>query len=177
MNLLDYAKFFIDLVGVFTTIFAVLIFIWGVISWIIGAYPIFYRIGFGRWSRKITIAANDDMYNVLKIDLVDTGIFREKNIAPRVVANSSFAKIKEASLVLVHYQSFTEDEIKTILSYKKSHAGFIFYFPEFSPPNHVISPAMMKIINNEQFTTVVNMRGRLMNDIVTTLLSTGYEKR
>ena len=175
MEFIDFARIFIDVVGISTTIFAILIFTWGIISWVIGAYPLFYRIGFGRWSRKITIVANGDMYNTLKTDLVDTGIFREKNISPQVT-NQSFSKIKKASLVLVHYQSFTEDEIKIILSHKQPHSGFVFYFPEFSPENR-IPPEMMKAINNEQFTTIVNMRGRLMNDIVTTLLSTGYEKK
>jgi len=176
MNFINFVQIFIDIVGIFTTVVAILIFIWVIISWIIGAYPIFYRIGFGRWSRKITIAANSEMYNTLKTDLVDTGIFREKNISPQIT-NQSFSKIKKASLVLIHYQSFTEDEIKTILSYKQAHSGFVFYFPEFSQPDNIIPKEMMKAINNEQFSTIVNMRGRLMNDIVTTLLSTGYEKR
>lgn len=175
MNLLNYLKLFIDIIGVLTTLFAITLFIWAIISWSMGVFPLFLRIGFGRWSRKIRIAAGDEAYGSLKTDLIDTGIFREKNIDQ--ITNKSLAKIKNSSLVLVHYQSFSEEEIKTILSYKKSSAGFVFYFPEFSPPENVISKEMMKIINNEQFTTVVNMRGRLINDIVTTLLSTSYEKR
>lgn len=173
---MDFLRLFIDIVGIVMTVFSVLLLVWAAISWALGIFPIFYRIGFGRWSRKIMIVADLNMYNILKTDLVDTGIFREENILPQVTS-TSFAKIKEASLVLVHYQSFTEDEIKIILSHKQSNAGFIFYFPEFSPPSNAISQDMFRTINNEQFTTVVNMRGRLMNDIVTTLLSTSYEKR
>lgn len=175
MNLLNYLKLFIDVIGVLTTLFAIALFIWAIISWSMGVFPLFLRIGFGRWSRKIRIVASDEAYGSLKTDLIDTGIFREKNIDQ--ITNKSLAKVKNSSLVLVHYQSFTKEEIKTIISYKKSSAGFVFYFPEFSPPENVISKEMMKIINNEQFTTVVNMRGRLINDIVTTLLSTSYEKR
>lgn len=175
MNLLNYLKLFIDIIGVLTTLFAITLFIWAIISWSMGVFPLFLRIGFGRWSRKIRIAAKNETYENLRTDLIDTGIFREKNIDQ--ITNKSLAKIKNSSLVLVHYQSFSEEEIKTILSYKKSSAGFVFYFPEFSSPENVISKEMMKIMNNEQFTTVVNMRGRLINDIVTTLLSTSYEKR
>lgn len=175
MNILEFTRLVIEIVGAFTTVFAILLFVWAVISWFMGVFPLFLRLGFGRWKRKIAIVASDEKYSSLKSDLVDTGIFREKNIYP--IKSDSLAKIKEATLALVHYQSFTEDEIKTVLSNKKSNAGFIFYFPEFTPPTTIISPAMMKLINDQQFTTIVNMRGRLVNDIVTTLLSTSYDKR
>lgn len=175
MNLLNFLTTFVNIVGALTTVFAVCLFIWAVISWILGVYPLFLRLGFGRWARKIAIVANDNMYSTLKTDLVDTGVFREKNIYQ--IKEEALSKVKETTLALVHYQSFTEDQIKTILSNKKSNAGFVFYFPEFTPPSVVISQEMMKAINNQQFTTIVNMRGRLINDIVTTLLSTSYDKR
>lgn len=166
---------FINMVGFLTTVFGIILFIWAIVSWFLGVYPLFLRLGFGRWSRKIAIAANDDMYSSLKIDLVDTGIFRDKNIYQ--IKENALAKIKDATLVLIHYQSFTEDQIKNIILNKRSDSGFIFYFPEFTPPTTVIPASMMKEINNQQFTTIVNMRGRLINDIVITLLSTSYEKR
>jgi hypothetical protein len=113
-------------------------------------------------------------FSSLRTDLVDTGIFREKNIYQ--IKGNTLSKVKEATLALVHYQSFSEKEIEAILNNKKSNAGFIFYFPEFVPEQNVIPVETVKLINNEQFTTIVNMRGRLMNDIVTTLLSTSYDK-
>jgi len=175
MNLLNFLTTFINIVGALTTVFAICLFVWAVISWSLGVFPLFLRLGFGRWNRKIAIVANDDMFSSLKTDLTDTGVFREKNIYQ--IKADTLSKVKESTLALIHYQSFTEDQIKTILSNKKSNAGFIFYFPEFTPPSVVISLEMMKAINNQQFTTIVNMRGRLINDIVTTLLSTSYDKR
>lgn len=174
MNTAQFAEAFINIVGMLTTVFAIALFIWAVISWLLGIFPLFLRLGFGRWARKIAIVASDEKYSSLKADLIDTGIFREKNVYQ--IKNDSLAKIKDANLVLIHYQSCTEVDLRTILANKKSHAGFIFYFPEFTPPATVIPPDMMKDINNQQFTTVVNMRGRLINDIVTTLISTSYDK-
>ena len=172
--MVSFIKSLLDIVGLLTTLFAVLLFFWSVACWVMGIYPLFYRLGFARWSRKITIVADDAMYSTIKSDLVDTGIFREKNIS--LVKSDSLAKIKQASLVLVHYQSLSEDQVKTLISYKKLNAGFIFYYPEFTPTAK-IPDDIMKLINNEQFTTVVNLRGRLMNDIVATMLSTSYDKR
>ncbi len=165
----QFAQSFIDVVGVLTTVFAIALFIWTIISWCLGVFPLFLRLGFGRWIRKIAIVANDEKYASLKSDLVDTGIFREKNIYQ--IKNDALAKVKDATLALVHYQSFTEAEVNVILANKKADAGFIFYFPEFTPPATVIPLNMMKAINNHPFTIIVNTRGRLINDIVTTLLS------
>lgn len=175
MTFIQFLELFINGVGMLTTVFAICLFIWAVASWFLGVYPLFLRIGFGRWTRKIAIAANTEKYASLRADLLETGIFREKNIYH--IQNDSLAQIRVATLVLVHYQSFSEPEVKTILENKKTNAGFIFYFPEFTPPTTVISPEMMRAINNQQFTTIVNMRGRLINDILVTLLSTSYEKR
>jgi len=175
MTLTTFLQLLINIVGVGTTIFAICLFIWAVISWCLGVFPLFLRLGFGRWSRKIAIISNNEKYTSLRTDLVDTGVFREKNIYQ--IKGDTLSKVKEVSLALVHYQSFSEEQIRTILANKRSNAGFIFYFPEFTPPTTVIPADVMKEINDHQFTTIVNMRGRLINDIVTTLLSTSYDKK
>lgn len=165
---------FLELVGLVITAYSVIVFFCALVSWILGVYPLFLKLGFARWTRKISIVADDGMYNALKADLVDTGVFRAKNIFQ--INHGSLSKIKESSLLLVHYQSFSEEEIKKMLSYKKHNAGMVIYFPEFSRQNQ-IPDEMMKLINNELFTLTVNFRGRLINDIVVMLLSTGYEKK
>jgi hypothetical protein len=146
------------------------------VFWFLGIWPLLRRLGFGRWARKIAIVANNEIYNQLRKDLIDSGIFRESNIYP--ITSKSLAEVKERDLLLVHYQSFSEDEIKTILGNKKSRAGMVFYYPEFSPSNGKRIPDdMLKQISNKENTTLVNFRGRLLNDIITTLITTSYEKR
>ncbi len=168
-------RLILEIIGGIFTIVSVAIILSAIVGWIIGVYPLFLRLGFGRWSRKIMIAGSDEKFNSLKSDLVATGVFRDKNISQ--ISKQNLAKLKDCNLVLVHYQSFSENEIKTILSNKKAGAGFVFYFPEFCSPNHVIPKEIVDLINNEQFTTVVNMRGRLINDLLVMLLSTSYEKK
>lgn len=146
------------------------------VFWVLGIAPLLWRLGFGRWTRKIAIVAKTEDYNQLKKDLVDSGIFREGNISQ--ISSKSLAEIKDRDLLLVHYQSFSEQEIKTILSNKKSRAGMVFYYPEFSNKRgKKISDEMFKQISSKENTTVVNFRGRLLNDIITTLITTSYEKR
>lgn len=145
------------------------------VFWILGIAPLLWRLGYGRWIRKITIVAKNEVYNQLKKDLVDSGIFRESNISQ--ISSQSLAEVKERNLLLVHYRSFSEDEIKTILANKKSCAGMVFYYPEFSSKKgKKISDEMFKQISSKENTTLVNFRGRLLNDIITTLITTSYEK-
>jgi len=167
--------FFIIFGGITATLIIV-----GVLSnflfWILGIAPLLWRLGYGRWVRKIAIVARDEHFNSLKNDLVDSGIFREKNISQ--ISPQHLSKIKDHYLLLVHYQSFAEDQMKNILNDKKSGSGMVVYFPEFSPQEgKKISDEMIKAINSKENTTIVNFRGRLLNDIVTTLITTSYEKR
>lgn len=144
--------------------------------WVLGIAPLLWRLGYGRWFRKIAIVANDEFFNVLKSDLTDSGIFREKNIFH--ISTQSLSKVKNHYLLLVHYQSFTEENIKEILANKNSKAGMVFYYPGFSPKDGKLIPDKIRDqINSKENTTIVNFRGRLLNDIVTTLITTSYEKR
>jgi hypothetical protein len=140
----------------------------------IGVAPLLWRLGYGRWFRKIAIVANAEHYEDLRTDLISSGIFRKGNIFQ--ISGQNLAKVKDSDLMLVHYKSFSETEIRTILSNKKSKSGVIIYFPEFSHENK-IGPEMITEISNKENTTLVNCRGRLLNDVVTTLITTSYEKR
>lgn len=53
----------------------------------------------------------------------------------------------------------------------------IFYFPEFSPQDGQSIPNEIRNkISNNPNTTIVNFRGRLLNDIITTLITTSYKQ-
>lgn len=167
--------FFVIFGGASATI-VLLGFVLNFVFWSLGVWPLLWRLGFGRWFRKIAIVANAEVYNQLKKDLVDSGIFRESNISQ--ISTQSLAEVKDRDLLLVHYQSFSEEQIKIILGNKKSRAGMVFYYPEFSSSNGKRIPDdMLKQISNKENTTLVNFRGRLLNDIITTLITTSYEKK
>jgi len=167
-------KAFLELVGLITTLIAVLTFFAAVIAWILGISPLLFRLGLGRWRRKITVLSNSDDFASLRDDLVSSGVFRAKNIDH--VTGKSLSKVSECNLLLVDYGSFTDKQMKTIIKNKKSSAGMIVYFPDFSPTNRVPDD-VMKLINDEPHSVLVNFRGRLINDILITLLSTSYDKR
>lgn len=145
-------------------------------SWVLGITPLIWRLGLGRWVRKIAVVAEYSVCCSLKQDLVDSGIFRESNIKP--VSKDHLSQVKDHSLILVHYQSFDENEICQMLKDKQSSTGMIFYFPEFNPSEgQKIPDHMVQEIGKKENTVIVNFRGRLLNDIIITLITTSYEKR
>jgi len=165
---------FLEIVGTLTTLVAVLTFFGAVIAWILGISPLLYRLGLGRWRRKISVLADSNNFSSLNDDLVTSGVFRAKNIEH--VTDKNLSKVKDSNLLLVHYGSFDASQIKTIISNKKSSAGMVVYFPDFSPTNR-IPDDVLKLINDEPHCVLVNFRGRLINDILITLLSTSYDKK
>lgn len=171
---MDIVKMFLEFVGLITTAISVLVFLTAVIAWFLGISPLLYRLGLGRWRRNIKILANTENFNSLKGDLVDSGIFRSKNIDQ--ISDQNLSKVKDSNLLLLHYKSFTADQVKTILKNKKAMAGMVVYFPDFSTTNK-IPEDISKLINDEPHCVVVNFRGRLINDVLVTLLSTSYDKK
>ena len=165
---------FLELVGLITTLVSVMLFFVAVVGWFLGIGQLLYRLGLGRWRRKISILADSDVFASLKTDLVSSGVFRGKNVDH--ITKNDLSKVKDCSLLLVNYGSFTEREVKTIIKNKKSNAGMVVYFPDFSPTNR-LPEDVVTLINNEPHTVLVNFRGRLINDVLVTLLSTSYEKK
>ena len=160
----------LNIIWYITTIITLAIGLYTIIARILWERPILLRFWFGRRFRDIAIVAKNDQFSQIESDLKSSGIF--KNI--RSVLPWSLWEVKKHNLLVVHYESFSKDEIKEIVSYKEPKAWMIFYHPNADTriPNE-----MMRMIGNKQNTSVVNFRWRLLNDIITTLLTTSYAKK
>ena len=146
------------------------------LSWAFGLATPIWRLGLGLRRRKIGIAADTENFSTLKIDLTSSGVFRENNI--KHITKDHLATVKNHSLVIVHYKSFCAEDIKRILNDKESACGMIFYSPESGPASGDRIPNdMFQEIGKRENTTVVNFRGRLLNDIINTIITTSYQKK
>lgn len=167
-----------NILGIIGALSTLLIIVGGLFiffCWCIGIFPLLKRLGLGRWFRKVFIAADIDNYQTIKNDLVESGVFREKNISQ--INDKSLSKVKDVDLIILHYQSFTASQIKQVIADKKNDAGLVIYFPEFNPPINMVPKDMLENINNHTYVILVNMRGRLINDVLITLMSTSYDKK
>jgi len=133
-------------------------------AWIFGIYPILKRLGIGRWKRKIGIFANDAGFEMLKNSLTDSGVFRECNIEKLI--ESEIEQAKTQSLIIVEWSEFGK-HIEQIYDYRSAKTVPVIIF---AAPGG-INPDQMKDIANRPHTVVVNFRGRLLNDVLTSLMS------
>lgn len=161
---------FFTILGSIATLFSLIALITTVYLWARGIIPVWWRLGIGLSTRKIAIFATTEFDN-LKGILVDSKLFRESNIIK--VDSESIKKAEGCPLLLVHWKAF-ETQIDDILKIKKDSDALIVYAPH---KDGSVPPEATDKINRHRNTILVNMRGRLLNDILTCMITTGFERR
>lgn len=140
-----------------------------VCAWINGILPALIRLGNGLSRRKIAIFAKGDNLGGLKNLLEDSKLFKKKNIID-ISSEGDFGRAERATLFLVFWQDW-QDKITEILNAKKGNTALIVYASE---PRSIPDDKMKKL-NLHPHTTIANMRGRLLNDIIISLIATSYK--
>ncbi len=154
-------------ISILVTIFGFFFIIFLVIK---GILPVLYRLGIGLSKRRIAIFANSE-FESLKSMLIDSKIFKEKNIL-RINLND-LKKAEKESIFLVHWRDY-KDSLKDILHLKSDATALIVYAP---PDEGKVDEQSMININSQRNAIVVNFRGRLLNDILTSMITTSYVQK
>ena len=131
--------------------------------------PILYRLGLGISKRKLAIFASGE-FGSLKDMLKDSGIFKEKNLIQ--INKNDLDKAKEYTVFLVHWNEY-KDKLDDILLLKSDNTALIIYAPQ---NEGIIDQQSLEKINSKRNSIIVNMRGRLLNDIFISMMTTGYVK-
>lgn len=145
--------------------------IYAIVLWVRGILPAIFRLGNGLAKRKIAIFAKGDNLNSLRGLLNDSGLFRKNNII-EVTNNGDFGKAEEASVYLVFWPDWT-DNLSGIVGMKPDKCALVVYAPY---DKGRIPDDQMKNIDGKRHSAVTNFRGRLLNDIVTAMITTSYGK-
>lgn len=143
----------------------------GISLWIKGILPVLLRLGNGLAKGKIAIFAKNSHSKELEELLHTSGLFRRDNIIKINDINSLY-KSDNSSLYLVFWHD-CQDEIEQILNQKKAGVPLIIYAPQelgFIPKDK------MAQLNNQPNTIVTNFRGRLLNDIIISLITGSYKR-
>lgn len=156
------------IVGGITVITAVVGIIYRVLCVILGISPLVYRVGKAVWRRKIAIIGNAEAYSSLKNSITDTGIFKKDNVIHIPVENID--KAKEQSILLVDWET-SNSQIDQIFIARKNHNTAVIIFAKAGS----IPQDKMSEIANKSNTVVVNFKGRLLNDILNSLITTSFE--
>ncbi len=110
-------------------------------------------------------------YESLKKMLVDSGLFQKTNVMK--INKNDLKTAEKFTLFLVHWKSF-EGEIEKILDMKDDSTALIVYAPQ---SEGFIDKTIMEKINQERNSIVVNLRGRLLNDILVSMITTGNKAK
>lgn len=161
---------FFIIVGGLSTLLMVATFLYSLYLVMRGIVPVWYRLGKGLARRSIAVFADSNEFNGLRDMLVDSKIFRSKNIHPITI--NSINKAEGYTVFLVHWSKY-KDKIDEILRIKKDSTALVIYAPQ---SEGLIDLEKMHLINSHRNSIVVNFRGRLINDILVSLITTVYGK-
>lgn len=131
--------------------------------------PALVRLGNGLSRRKIAIFAKGNNLNFLTNLLVDTKLFNKKNLID-VSSSGDFGRAERATVFLVFWDDW-QDKIDEILRAKKDNTALVVY----APPGAIPRDKLVEL-DNKRNVTVTNFRGRLLNDIVVSMITTSYQK-
>ena len=139
--------------------------LWLISGFLFGFFKLLTRFGMVH-SRKISIVADRESFESLSKDLTDTEIFRERNV--KRIDSNHLSEVRESKLLLVDYRYVTDAQITDILRDKNPKCGLIIYAP---PPLRLPNDLMETVVNHP-YTLLVNFRGRLVNDVLSAMMTT-----
>lgn len=142
-----------------------------IVAWFKGILPAVLRLGNGLAKRKIALFAKSGDSESLKTLLTDSGLFNEKNIIC-VTKSMDFGKAEKATLFLVYWPDWKTD-IDEILRKKNDGTALVVYAP---PDLGRVPDEDSKKINGHRNSILTNFRGRLLNDIMASMITTSYKK-
>lgn len=158
---------FLDIAGYFATIIVFVrlgVAIW---NWFTGISPAVRRLGKGLAKRKIALFSSD---HGLKHLLEDSGLFREENII-EISKKDELGRCEDATIFLVYWPEWSR-QIKQIIAKKTDKTALIVYAPRSKGE---ISKKNINLICEERNSSITNFRGRLLNDLVSAMITTGYQ--
>ncbi len=162
----------IDWLGRLSTLVVLITVVAGVITWAIGIWPALLRLGNGLARRKIAVFAKGENLPHLKNMLLDSELFSDKNII-EIMDRRDIGRAEKATLFLIFWHDWA-DSIDDILRQKNDQTALIIYAPQELGS---IPITEIKKINEIRNVILSNFRGRLLNDIMISMITTSYEKR
>ena len=134
---------------------------------ILGLSKPLWRFGMGIAWRKVFIVADGDSRDEIKNDLVRSGIFKEKNVKTKT--KGEIGDLKGARLLILKYEYLEKEKVLEMVSQKAPDCGVLVYAKFRAIPDDEL--------NLFQHVSVVNFRGRLVNETLLLLLSTSFTRK
>lgn len=166
-NILDATKLFVDAYGYIATMIVFLACVLGLYKFFVGITPVLWRLGRGLSGRKIAVFAEGETLDTLTSLLVDSKLFKKNHIVQ--IPKRDFVKAAGYSFFLLHWKYIAADLDLVLKEYKDGNA-LVIYAPQ--EEGSIDPDSWNKLEIRCRNVVVANMRGRLLNDIVTSLITT-----
>ena len=150
--------------GISTLLVTILLFIWGML-------PVLWRFGNALVHKKIAIYASGDNGSDLEELIKEMKIF--KGGIQLVRNKNSIENGENADIHLVRW-SDSKDFFDQIIKKKKKDSAIIVYCPH---EDGQLNQKAIEVLNTYKHAVLVNFRGRLLNDIITSLITIKYGKK
>ncbi|RAQ95634.1 hypothetical protein [Thermogemmatispora tikiterensis] len=151
-------------IGLILSLPGLIAFALGLYAWVRGIAPVLYRLGLGLARRKIALLAKGDNVASGRSLLLDPHLFREENLII-VTSPKDLGRAERADVLLVYWEDW-KDNIDDILRLKRDHVALVIYaLPQ------TILPEKLKELDSHRYTIVANFRGRLLNDVIVSLIA------
>ncbi len=160
----------LDWIAYATTLYFLLTLALGLYAWFKGILPALVRLGKGLSRRKIAIFAKGDNLKTLMNLLEDTKLFNKRNMID-ISSFGDFGRAERATLFLIFWDDW-QIEIEDILRAAKDNTALVIYAPK--GPGSIPTNVFEKL-NSKRNVMLSNFRGRLLNDIIVSLMTTGYQ--
>lgn len=158
----------VTLVGLVVTVLGIISFLALVIASIKGVVRPLWRLGLGLSQRQVLIAASQDDYDSIKHLLEKCNLF-VKTVMPRY-NGSDMELIQNADVIVYRYEDI--ETLKEILSRRAKNTPLIVYAKNKEIEDEEAWVMLDKYTN----TTVCNLKGRLINDVLVGLMTNAYVK-
>lgn len=158
------------IVGGLTVVFAAIGIIYRVVCITLGVTPLVFRIGKAIWRRKVAIIGSAEAFSSLKDCIIDTNIFKNHNVIHIPIDN--IEKSKEHTILLVDWETSGNYIDNIFLARKNYNTAVIIFAKPASIPH-----GKMDEIGNRSNTVVVNFKGRLLNDILNSLITISFDEQ
>ena len=155
------------MIGYAETIIMIVLVITGFCLWVRGILPALINLGMGLAKRRIVIFANAEISKSIKDILTDSKLFKDKNIET-ISTIDDLHRGENESMYIVYWPEWKEN-IKEIINMKKDTCSLIVYAPK---KGGFIPDEIMELIDSKRHAIVTNFRGRLLNDVLTSMITT-----
>lgn len=164
---METAKSVLDCLGYLSTLIVLCSAIYAGWLWFRGIAPVLVRLGNGLSRRRIAVFAMGDTLKSFEALLHDCKLFGRSNIIP-IASAGDIGKSEEASVFLLNWADY-KNHIDEVLRLKKDGTPLIVHAQPREIPED-----MMGRLANARNVSVCNFRGRLLNDLVTSMITTSY---